>query len=253
MNRHVLLKVDSQLKKLYDDKNYTHLITENPGHNNIKKFIVLKKENRHIRLIYELDLENFLINSTHDIKNKIKNLIKTLVNNCFDGLVFKNIVYSHIIYIHNLIDIIEKLPSPYDFKWDYFIKTDNIDIILDIYRLFKSNNNENVFDGIITKYEYIKVLTDNGFKSKLFIIDDIKNTSDNNSDKINKLGVIYLIKMNKLGGIYTDSIYNFGNELVNIKNIIENHIDYPTSSIELGEFKKSKESEDLDDIISMYS
>lgn len=247
ITRRILLKKEYNN---YTNENFTHLIIENNNIDSIKEFYILKKRNRYIKIIYELDIFKYT-----DIN--IKNIIKLLINYCVDGIIFKNIKYDNIVFIHNIIDIIEKLPSPYDFKWEFFIKTNDIDIILDLFRLFKSNNNENAISGIITNYEYIKLLTDNGFKSSLFIIDDdskqiiteLQENKENinlseNYKKINKMGIIYVIKMNKLGGIYTKKLYDLGKELINSSNVEENHIEYPTSDI--------VKIIEIDDIISLY-
>lgn len=256
MNRRILLKLENSN---YINQDYTHLIIKEPIENIdlIKELYILKTKNRYIKILYEVDI-NTITETTKDsmctkgTKN-IKSVIKSVINYCADGIIFKNIQYDKIIFVHNIIDIIEKLPQPYNFKWEFFIQSNDMDIILDLFRLFKSNNNENVISGIITNYEYIKILTDNGFKPDLFIIDDKitdKNTGNENYKKINKMGIIYVIKMNKLGGICTDNLYNLGNELLNIKDglisgIKENHIDYPTSDI--------VKIIEVEDIINLYN
>lgn len=239
INRQVLLKLQDNN---YIKNSYTHLVLDNVNNNElIEQLYTLKKENRKLKLIYILNLDK-------GIQYGTKNIIKMLINYCFDGVIFENISsVENIYYIYKLMNIMLKLPRPYNFKWDFYIKTNNFDIILDLFRLLKSNNHENIINGIITNYEYIKLLTDNGFNSSLFIINNTE-TDTEIIDKINKMGIIYLIKMNKLGGIYTDELYNLGSELISSNNGLKNnHINYPNSEI-----VKSASRKEINEILEFY-
>lgn len=146
-----------------------------------------------IRNLFRKKITDRYCKIIYNIKDKeydIKNIIKTITNYGFDGIMFDIYTEMQFKQFKKLIKTITLLPLPYNFKWDFFIKMSNesyIDYInlknkykdmLNIYLISQNLENDTIsnIDQVKIIKNRMELYSQKTFFENIYTMFDIDNT-----------------------------------------------------------------------------
>jgi len=170
----------------------------------------IKAKNRHIKTILQVQITENYENSD------ISTIIKNLCNYGFDGILFTIQNTESIPNCKKIIQILKKLPEPYDFSWEiYYMNLNNH---------FSNYDDEflKMMDGIINLDFNVIDSTNIPYNKIIKVYDQrINNNIQLNRNNINK---VFILDINRQ---IIDLLMNFNFQN---NNLILNNLHYPTSS-----------------------
>ena len=206
----------------------------------IKTFLS-KMQNMTNNIISPFDnLQNLIdLNKTYDIKDEIKKLKDSNLNN--DEL--KKATVNYIISIYNLLKSLKNFVG--------FKNGNNTNTMNYLKSLLESNLNK------INITEYILILNNTMFDKKDDIINSLNDTLNNMMDKVNLTLITILEKLlnenNKFEDSINDKIENIKGKLKNINNIIVNNLEEFNNSMYNCDFTFFKKKVGLDMIQKIFA
>ncbi len=216
----------------FHDSPPTHIAVEYLD--NIQQLIAFKTQMRNTKLLYVIDL-----NEINRRLVTVKELVKTLTNNGFDGCIFEHMNESDSGYVKSFVKTLSQLPQPYNFKWEiYFDMTNGVLLQRDIDEINTNPDSQ----GLSIMYVFylcdIHVFEKYMSNDKMIIKDVFED----------KERVQNMCAFEGLRGIWNVTSQNykwFFEQNSHQLDYTINHIEYPTCQI-------LKEMNLLNDIVNMY-
>lgn len=161
-----------------------------------------KQENRTVKTLLELNGD--------DVESMgLKDFLKLLTQYGFDGFVL-TLQPSHKTLVQRLLVVLSKLPAPYDFAWNVFLKAKDVQTCLYASQLRTCA----AIIRLIVKDA--KLLTDVGYAPSNIVLE----------------GNVQMVKDNKFGGLFVanvDGCDAYYSQLQHSLCQAKNNVEYPTS------------------------
>lgn len=109
----------------YNMKEYKILWYNNCSNVNVLEYFKKKLDNRYYKTLLYVDLDTLTL--------EFDNVLKTMTNGCFDGIIVYNVgKVLDIMNIDLFIKFMKYMPTPYDTQWEFYINFVRINTGTDI-------------------------------------------------------------------------------------------------------------------------
>lgn len=248
MNRRILVNVPNKSdNNNFDYSIISHAIVQYRNIQQLSCVFHWKYLNRYCKFLCNIDLESDLKTTN---KQDLKQIIKHITLFGLDGVVFSNINKDNVDKINTLLLLFQKLPVPYNFKWEAYLdfSSSSPDNILLCCGNIKKLNQMAHVEAIIVCKETVEYLTDNDFRTCSLIVMHSQFDEFHQFIKDNKLGGVFLPHTDN--DVDIDVVSETHKHLCHSILYLQNHIEYPSSQLHYMFLEHFYE--DIVDIIKYY-